>query len=378
MHAHVDLGSVTVALLGPRRLTTTLRDTYQRAAAGVVEFDRPEDVSSRSLSGVGYAVIAVPETTDSADALDGADIWRGALATAGAALPVSVERVAERTRGSITLVGGGPGDPGLITAAGLHALAHADVIYADRLAPAVTDELAPGVRVVPVGKRPGHHPVPQSEIQTQMIEAALAGETVVRFKGGDPFVFGRGGEELLACREAGVDVHVIPGITSAVAVPENAGIPVTFRELSRSFTVVSGHDPLDENELEHLAGLSRSGATIVLLMGMATLPQTVSGLARHGLAGETPLAVLEKGFSPEERSTYTTLATAVVDAAAAGCASPAVTVIGPVVHALADGARPGSGVPASEMPTSDAPVSAASNGDTPDAGTPDPGREARS
>ncbi len=339
MHAHVDLSFVTVALLGPRRLTTALRGTYQRAAAGVVEIDRPEDVSARSLSGVGFVVVATPAAGDSVDPLHDASAWRRALAAVGVALPVSVERVPERTGGSITLVGGGPGDPGLITAAGLRALAHADVIYADRLAPEVTDELAPGVRVVPVGKRPGHHPVPQSDIQDQMIRAALAGERVVRFKGGDPFVFGRGGEELLACREAGVDVHVIPGITSAVAVPENAGIPVTFRELSRSFTVVSGHDPLDEHELKHLAGLSRSGATIVLLMGVATLPQTVSGLMRHGLAGDTPLAVLEKGFSPEERSTFTTLATAVVDTAAAGCVSPAVTVIGPVVHALDDDAE---------------------------------------
>ena len=351
MHAHVDLSSVTVALLGPRRLTTPLRATYQRAAAGIVDIERPENLSAQALSGAGFVVIALPAVSDSA-VKTGAAAWRRALAAAGVALPVSVERVPERTGGSITLVGGGPGDPGLITAAGLHALAHADVIFADRLAPAVTAELAPGVRVVPVGKRPGHHPIPQSEIQTLMIDAALAGETVVRFKGGDPFVFGRGGEELVACRAAGVDVHVIPGITSAVAVPENAGIPVTFRELSRSFTVVSGHDPLDEDELEHLAGLARSGATIVLLMGVATLPQTVSGLTRHGLAADTPLAVLEKGFSSAERSTFSTLATAVVDTAAAGCASPAVTVIGAVVHAFADGARPGSGLPASQVPAS--------------------------
>lgn len=354
MHANVDLGYATVALLGPRPLTQRLRGTYQRAAAGVVEFDRPEELSEQSLRGVGFAVVALPaaevntlsDTNADTDTDTGADVaWRRALAAAGAALPVAVERVADTIGGSITLVGGGPGDPGLITAAGLGALAHADVIFADRLAPEVTEDLAPGVRVVPVGKRPGHHPVPQSEIQARMIQAALAGQTVVRFKGGDPFVFGRGGEELLACREAGVDVHVIPGITSAVAVPEHAGIPVTFRELSRSFTVVSGHDPLDERELEHLAGLSRSGATIVLLMGVATLPQTVSGLTRHGLAGDTPLAVLEKGFSPDGRSTVTTLATAVVDTAAAGCASPAVTVIGPVVHALTHGAPPGPNVP---------------------------------
>ncbi len=358
MHAHVDLSSVTVALLGPRRLTTTLRASYQRAADGVVEIDTPDEVSAQSLNRVGFVVIAAPVDADSSDIPEAA--WHRALTAAGLALPVSVERVPERSGGSITLVGGGPGDPGLITAAGLHALAHADVIFADRLAPAVTNELAPGVRVVPVGKRPGHHPIPQSEIQSLMIEAALAGETVVRFKGGDPFVFGRGGEELLACREAGVDVHVIPGITSAVAVPENAGIPVTFRELSRSFTVVSGHDPLDERELEHLAGLSRTGATIVLLMGVATLPQTVSGLTRHGLAGDTPLAVLEKGFSPEERSTFTTLATAVVDTAAAGCASPAVTVIGPVVHALADGAGTGSQAPGSAAQNADTQSSGAS------------------
>ena len=354
MYAHVDLSCVTVALLGPQRLTERVRAAYRRAAASVVEFERPTDLTERSLRGVGHAVVVLPATDAPGGPVAGnsgaghhADdvAWRRALAAAGVGLPLSIERVAQASGGNITLVGGGPGDPGLITAAGLEALAHADVIFADRLAPEVTDRLAPGVPVIPVGKRPGHHPVPQSEIQALMIRAALDGRRVVRFKGGDPFVFGRGGEELLACREAGVDVHVIPGITSAVAVPAHAGIPVTFRELSRSFTVVSGHDPLDERELEHLAGLSRSGATIVLLMGVATLPQTVAGLTRHGLSGETPVAVLEKGFSPQERSTHTTLATAVLDTAAAGCESPAVTVIGPVVHALSGAARDASAAP---------------------------------
>ena len=353
MYAHVDLSRVTVALLGPQRLTERVRDAYHRAAASVVEFERPDELTEQCLRGVGHAVVVVPASDPAGGTMAGGPTtghtvaddaaWRRAFAAAGVALPWSIERVAETSGGSITLVGGGPGDPGLITAAGLESLAHADVIFADRLAPEVTDRLAPGVPVIPVGKRPGHHPVPQSEIQVMMIRAAHEGRNVVRFKGGDPFVFGRGGEELLACREAGVDVHVIPGITSAVAVPAHAGIPVTFRELSRSFTVVSGHDPLDEHELEHLAGLSRSGATIVLLMGMATLPQTVAGLTRHGLSGNTPVAVLEKGFSPQERSTYTTLATAVPDTAAAGCVSPAVTVIGPVVHALAAGQHSAAG-----------------------------------
>ena len=143
--------------------------------------------------------------------------------------------------GSVALVGGGPGDPGLITTRGRQLLAQADVVVVDRLAPrALLDELDPEVEVVDVGKTPGNHPVTQDEINPILVEHARAGRRVVRLKGGDPFVLGRGGEEVAACREAGVPVEVVPGVTSAVAVPAAVGIPVTHRGLARQFTVVSG------------------------------------------------------------------------------------------------------------------------------------------
>ena len=165
-----------------------------------------------------------------------------------------------------------------------------------------------------------------------MVEHALAGRSVVRLKGGDPYVFGRGAEELAACAAHGIPVDVVPGITSAVSVPGAAGIPVTFREVSRMFTVASGHVPFSEAELAHFAGLGAGGGTLVVLMGVATLPHLVAGLVRNGADPRTPLAVVERGFTDRQRSTISTLATAVADTAAAGCGSPAVVVVGPVVR----------------------------------------------
>ena len=238
-----------------------------------------------------------------------------------------------RTPGRVTLVGGGPGPVELLTLAAVRALGSADVVLYDRLAPHEDlAELAPGADLIDVGKRPGFHPVGQESIEALLVRRARAGAHVVRLKGGDPFVFGRGGEEVLACRAAGVPVEVIPGVTSAVAVPASVGIPVTHREISRMFTVVSGHAPLSETDLEHLAGLD---TTIVVLMGVSNLPSITAGLARHGLDPDTPVAAIERGFSAERRTVVSTLSTAVWDVAAAGVASPAVLVIGEVVR-LAD------------------------------------------
>jgi uroporphyrin-III C-methyltransferase len=231
--------------------------------------------------------------------------------------------------GSVTLVGGGPGDEGLLTLAGREALRHADVIYYDRLAPhSNLAAWAPGAEFINVGKKPGHHAVPQKQIEEIMVSSALAGNNVVRLKGGDPFVFGRGGEEVLACREAGVPVTVIPGVTSAIAVPGAAGIPVTHRDLSHVVTVVSGHAPLTEIEFASLVGL---GGTIVVLMGMTNLPHLAAGLVRHGMATDMPLAIIERGFSDNQRTTITTIDEAPVTASAVDAKSPAVLVIGAVV-----------------------------------------------
>ncbi|MEY2848874.1 MAG: uroporphyrinogen-III C-methyltransferase [Actinomycetota bacterium] len=232
--------------------------------------------------------------------------------------------------GQVTLVGGGPGDPGLMTTASIAALRAADVVLYDRLVPSERlAELAPGAELIDVGKTPGHHAVPQSGIHSLLVEHALHGRSVVRLKGGDPFVFGRGGEEVAACREAGVPVRVLSGVTSAIAVPAAAGIPVTHRDVSRMFTVVSGHVPLDDVELSHLVGLA---STIVVLMGVGTLPHLAAGLRRHGLSDAVPVAIVERGFSSSQRTTITTLGEIVGIASRVRVRSPAVLVIGEVVR----------------------------------------------
>ncbi len=236
--------------------------------------------------------------------------------------------------GHVTLVGGGPGNEGLLTAAGKDALRRADVIFYDRLGPHEhLAEWAPGAELINVGKTPGHHAVPQHEIERRVVESALAGNTVARLKGGDPFVFGRGGEEVIACRKAGVPVTVISGVTSAISVPAAAGIPVTHREISRILTIVSGHAPLSEDELAHLVGLD---STIVVLMGVTTLPHLAAGLVRHGMRADMPVAVIERGFSETQRTTTGTVSDIVEVANAAGARSPAVLVIGEVVRLSQD------------------------------------------
>jgi uroporphyrin-III C-methyltransferase/precorrin-2 dehydrogenase/sirohydrochlorin ferrochelatase len=236
-------------------------------------------------------------------------------------------------RGRVTLVGGGPGEVDLLTLRGRRRLAEADVVVVDRLAPtSVLAELDPDVVVVDVGKTPDHHPVPQEEINRILVEHALAGRHVVRLKGGDPYVLGRGGEEVLACRAAGVDVEVVPGVTSAFAVPAAAGVPVTHRGLSRSVTVVSGHEDVDAAALAALDG------TLVFLMGVTMLPRIAAGLLAAGKAATTPVAVVENGWRAGQRTTRGTLADIAVRAAEAGVRNPAVIVVGAVagVEGLAD------------------------------------------
>ena len=250
----------------------------------------------------------------------------------------TVEAPAEAD-GSVTLVGGGPGRSGLLTVEAVEALAGADVVFYDRLAP--TDDLAqlaPAAELLDVGKTPFHHPVEQRSIEEQLVERARAGQTVVRLKGGDPFVFGRGGEEMLACLAAGVRVRVVPGVSSAVAVPAACGIPVTHRGLSHAFTVISGHQRPSEVELD---GLARLGGTIVVLMGVVNLEQIATGLLRAGMDPATPAAVVERGWSDSQRSTFSSLGALADDARRLQVSSPAVVVIGAVVSVapgLADAA----------------------------------------
>ncbi|WP_127473536.1 uroporphyrinogen-III C-methyltransferase [Microbacterium sulfonylureivorans] len=233
--------------------------------------------------------------------------------------------------GKVWLVGAGPGDAGLLTVKGLRALERAHVIVADRLgARGVLDGLAAdGVEltadVVDVGKLPGHHAVPQDAINALLVQLARDGKTVVRLKGGDPYVFGRGGEELAACQEAGVEVEVVPGITSAISVPAIAGIPLTHRGVATAFTVATGHDQIRE-----LGG--GSDHTVVLLMGVGTLANSALILARGDRGADCPVAIVEDGFGPGQRVTVGTLATIAQQAALRGVRSPAVVVVGDVVR----------------------------------------------
>ncbi|MGN7976358.1 uroporphyrinogen-III C-methyltransferase [Microbacterium sp. 22195] len=234
--------------------------------------------------------------------------------------------------GRVDLVGGGPGPADLMTVRARRLIAEADVIVTDRLGPAqeVVRELDPGVQVIDVGKRPGAHPVPQEEINSILVEHALAGRRVVRLKGGDPFVFGRGGEEVRACLAAGVAVEVTPGVSSAIAVPQAAGIPVTHRGTAAAFHVVNGQGGLEPSTL---AAMGDPAVTTIVLMGVAALPQLVSAAVRSGIPGERPMAFVENGHSAVQRTTRTTLAHALTDAAEIGLSNPAVIVIGEVARA---------------------------------------------
>jgi len=234
--------------------------------------------------------------------------------------------------GRVVLVGGGPGDADLLTLRGRRELATADVVVVDRLAPrTVLDELAPGVLVLDVGKAPGRHPVPQHEINALLVEHARDGRRVVRLKGGDPYVFGRGGEEVAACRQAGVSVEVVPGVTSAFSVPAAAGIPVTHRGTSRQVTVLSGHDALDSrDDPVYWRGLAAAGGTLVVLMGVAALPDITAGLLAAGMDPRTPVAVIENGWTVDQRVTAGTIADIARRAEEVGASSPAVIVIGDV------------------------------------------------
>jgi uroporphyrin-III C-methyltransferase/precorrin-2 dehydrogenase/sirohydrochlorin ferrochelatase len=235
--------------------------------------------------------------------------------------------------GSVVLVGGGPGDPGLITVRGRQAIAQADVVVADHLAPlTLLESLPTSVEVIDASKLPRGRSMAQEQINALLIEHALAGRRVVRLKGGDPFVFGRGMEELEACVAAGVPVEVVPGVTSAISVPALAGIPVTHRGLTHEFVVVSGHlPPGHPQSLVDWPAIARLRGTVVVLMGVDTAPAIAAALVEHGRAPDTPVAVVADGSTPTQRTVRTTLADLPRVMADAGVRPPAVWVVGAVV-----------------------------------------------
>jgi uroporphyrin-III C-methyltransferase / precorrin-2 dehydrogenase / sirohydrochlorin ferrochelatase len=236
--------------------------------------------------------------------------------------------------GLVSLVGGGPGDPGLITVRGRRALAEAGVVVVDKLAPRdLLDELDADVLVVDAGKAPHAHNLTQEQINAAIVQHALAGRRVVRLKGGDPYVFGRGGEEALACVAAGVPFEVVPGVTSAVAVPAMAGIPVTHRGLTQDLAVVSAHlDPSHPGATVDWDALANGPGTLVLLMAVAHLEQVAAELVKRGRAADTPVAVISDGTTPRQRVLVSSLADVAADAQAADVRPPAVVVVGEVVR----------------------------------------------
>ena len=238
--------------------------------------------------------------------------------------------------GKVTLVGAGPGDPGLLTRKGLEALERADVVVYDRLvSPAILALMPEGAVKINVGKEASRHPVPQEQINRILLEQAQQGHNVVRLKGGDPFLFGRGGEELELLAEHRIPFEEVPGITSAIAAPAYGGIPVTHRDCCSSLHIVTGHQRAGKELAIDFEALVRTGGTLVFLMGVSALPTICAGLLDAGMAPDTPAAVVERGTTPAQRRVSASLAELPRAAEAAAVQSPAVIVVGGVC-ALAD------------------------------------------
>src|SRR4051812_46070675 len=325
MQLEIDLAGRSVVVVGSSQAARRVVRRYRAAGAEVTALPvRPVDRDE--LAGVLLVcLVGLPGRVEAS--------VRAAAAERG--IPVAVEPAAE-PGGRVTLVGGGPGSVDLLTAAAARALREADVVFFDRLAP--HDELtrlAPGAELVDVGKHPYHHPVGQRSIEDQLIERAREGLSVVRLKGGDPYVFGRGGEEVLACRAAGVPVDVVPGVTSAVAVPAAAGIPITHRGVAHEFVVVSGHvAPDDPRSLADWPMLAKLRGTLCVLMGLGHLPAIVDTLIEHGRASDTPCAAIQEGTTGAQRVVRAPLADIADLVAIERIRPPAIVVIGSVVDAL--------------------------------------------
>jgi uroporphyrin-III C-methyltransferase / precorrin-2 dehydrogenase / sirohydrochlorin ferrochelatase len=283
---------------------------------------------------------------------------------AGSSAAPDPSRAARPARPGVALVGGGPGDPGLITVRGLELLQQADVVIADRLAPrSLLAGLGPDVEIIDAAKVPRGAAVPQERINELLIEHARAGRFVVRLKGGDPFIFGRGGEEVLACLRAGISVTVVPGVSSVAAVPAAAGVPLTHRGIAQEFLVASAHvAPDDERSTVDWSALAASSATLVLMMATEHVAVIADTLIRLGRNGQTPVSVIADGTLPSQRTINARLDTVARDVAGAGLGPPAVVVVGDVVTISEHifelcGGRPGSAPWGTFVPGAQGPVS---------------------
>jgi len=327
---------VTLAVFGggdPRRAAAVRDGALERLRDGSIAAPRFRVPASSPLSeGEASAV----EVTGSAGPLGSPSLPSAATGTAGRTGESPVDKT---SGGQVILVGAGPGDVDLITVRGRRALATADVVVADRLVPqALLDELPPQVEVVDVAKIPRGRAAMQEDINSLLVARARAGHVVVRLKGGDPFVFGRGYEEVAACMAAGIPCTVVPGVTSAIAVPAAAGIPVTHRGVAQEVSVVAGHlPPEDPRSQVDWTALARGRGTLVLLMAVEQLGAIASALVAHGRDPSTRVAIVENGTTERERVVDATLETAASAAAESGVRPPAVVVIGDVVAM----ARPG-------------------------------------
>jgi uroporphyrin-III C-methyltransferase len=318
----LDAGAhVTVA--GPE-IAATVDDLDRRGLITVVRrWPTAEDLSDTRL------VVAASGRVDQDHQILALAREHGVLAAStGGGLDIA----AATRPGSVTLVGGGPGDPGLLTVAGLEAIRGADVVVCDRLAPlALLDQAPPGALIIDVAKIPRGEFTPQERINELLVEHAAAGRTVVRFKGGDNFIFGRGGEEWQACAAAGIPVRVIPGVSSAVAAPALAGIPLTHRQLTQGFTVISGHAaPGDPASTLDYGALARTNTTLVIMMGVATLAAITDALVHEGLAADTPALTVADAGLPSQTAVRGTVLDIAARTHEAGIRPPAITVIGAV------------------------------------------------
>ena len=241
-------------------------------------------------------------------------------------------------RSGVAIIGGGPGDPGLITVRGRQLLAEADVVLTDRLAPrSLLDELPADVEIIDVSKIPYGRAMPQEQINATLVDRARAGRFVARLKGGDPFVFGRGAEEVLACLRAGVPVIVVPGVTSAVGVPTSAWLPVTHRGVAQEFHVVSVHvPPGDDRSTVDWALLGGSNGTLVLLMAVQRIGAVAAELLRHGRSPDTPVSVIADGTMPTQRTIISSLEQMEGMVTREGIRPPAIVVVGDVVNVAAE------------------------------------------
>lgn len=291
------------------------------ASDGLATAARLAAVSRHGDLSVGVVSDGAPDPARVARVRDGL----AALLDAG---QVDLRRV-RRHGGRVVLVGSGPGAVDLITVRGARLVAEADVVVTDRLgATGLLAALPEHVEIINVGKSPDNHPVPQHEINAILVDRASRGLTVVRLKGGDPFIFGRGGEEVHACLSAGIPVEVVPGITSALAGPALAGIPPTQRGIAASVVITSGHAGPDETARAAL----RSGATLIVLMGVTALPEFIEAAREEGAAPGTPVAIIESATTPRERVTRASLGGVLDAAAEAGVKPPALIVFGAVAE----------------------------------------------